>query len=110
RDIVPRIEPARPHARTTHADEPRFRKARAQRLDEIGAELITGIFAGDQRKQRAGCRGRPVPVPPFVLHGHYRTSDRSLRSMKSQNARTSSLPPACSASAARASSSVLCDM
>ena len=46
--VVPGCKPLRLHAGTTDADETRLRVALAQRRDQIGAELIARVFAGDQ--------------------------------------------------------------
>src|SRR5581483_7047774 len=95
-DVVPRLETNLAHARAADADETRLRMDCTQCRDQFGTELVAGILAGDEGENRTA-----------VVH---LTSARSLRSMNSQNARTSSLVFACSTSAARASSSVLCDM
>ena len=97
--IEPGVEAGGAHAVAADPGEFRMRETLAQFLDQSGAELVAGGFAGAERN-----------TPGDSRHAAYLSSGRSPRSMKSSISRTSSLPVAISPSSALASSSLASPM
>ncbi len=90
RAVVPGRKPGGAHLRSADAGELGSGEAFAQLRDQAGAEQVARRLAGDQRD---------------ALGRGHRTSERSLRSMKSSISCTSGAPCAASASWVRASAS-----
>ena len=66
------------HARPGDAGEPRARQARAQRFDQVRAELVAGGFAGDENDEQ-GCR--PLGTAQRTIPTRSRRGVESLRNV-----------------------------